>query len=442
MMREFIILGASGDLAFDKIYPALYLLYKSGIKCESYYGYARSQIENFNQKLKEAVKNNVDDCDNDSLKEFAKKWQYVSGDNYGKVGLKALTNKLSKESQKTFYLALPIVPNIVDSLIGGLKELGVVEEMDLFVFEKPFGRDYESAKKLADLVRKYLDDSKVWMVDHYLGKNMVRNIISIRFANPIFQAAWSNEYIDRIKISATEKEGVKERGGYYDKTGAIRDMIQNHLLQVLALITMDSEEITEARFRESKQEILGFVKIYEEDYTNNLIVKQYEGYEGEDKVEKDSLTETYAKVRVEIGMSKWKNLPIIMETGKKLGKKETKIEIYFKQMKECIWKTKCDLLESNKITIWIYPEQAVEIKINSGFTPLRELPQSVNLKFDLGENSKNKVFESAYANVLKDIYNRDFIYSISLEEVLLSWKFVDNILAYLDGKRSEILEKY
>jgi glucose-6-phosphate 1-dehydrogenase len=441
-MKNFIIFGASGDLAFDKIYPALYLLFRSGIKCDRYFGYARSDILDFSERLEDAVKKSVKDINLEQLKEFSDRWSYISGDSYGKDGLNSLSTNLNKGDQNTYYLALPIVPDIVDSLIGGLEELNLISDSDLFVFEKPFGRDYKSAKELADLIRKYLDDSQVWMVDHYLGKNMVRNIVSIRFANPLFQSAWKNNYIDHIEISATETEGVKERGGYYDRTGAIKDMVQNHLLQVLALITMESDEITENKFRKAKQDLISSVRIYIDNFADNLEIKQYKGYRSEEKVGKDSLTETYAKLKVEINDDRWNGVPVTLKTGKKLEKKETKVEIFFKKMVDCIWKTKCDLLEPNKITIWIYPEQAVEIKINSGFTPLRELPQSVNLKFDLGGDSNSKVFDSAHANVLKDIYNRDFIYAISLEEVLLSWRFIDKVMDYLEVKRSEILEQY
>ncbi len=443
-MKNFVLFGASGDLAFEKLYPALFQLYDAGIKFDGYLGFARSEIDDFQHKIIDSIQGK-DVGDKEALKEFASKWHYIQAADYAKDGISKLKEKIKskEEAQNTYYLALPIIPDLIGSMLEAFKTNQLIGSDDLFVFEKPFGRDYQSAKHLFEIIHRYLNDDQIWMVDHYLGKNMVRNIISLRFANPLLEAVWDASYIDCINIKATEAEGIKGRAKYYDQTGAIRDMVQNHLLQILALVTMEGTSISAQAFTKAKIKLLESVRIFNEDFENSLKIKQYDGYRNEDSVSEDSMTETYAEIRFEVNTQKWNGVPINTVTAKKLDKKETVAEICFKKNLECVWGTECDKLDQNKLAINIYPDQSVELALNAGFSPLKDLPKTVDLSFNLGGITDGSVFSNPYANVLKDVYNRDFLYAITLEEVLTAWQIIDEVMNYIDETgRKKLLGKY
>jgi glucose-6-phosphate 1-dehydrogenase len=444
-VKNFILLGASGDLAFEKIYPALMQLYAAGIRFDNYVGFARSDIENFSEKIESRLEKDLQ-TDAEIINAFSDQWEYIRGVDYSFEGVSEIAKKhftKTRDVENTYYLALPIIPELIEDLLASFKKNHLISSEDLFVFEKPFGRDYKSAGQLSKIISNYLKENQIWMVDHYLGKNMVRNIISLRFANPIFEAVWDKKYIDRIEIKATEQIGVKGRGKYYDKTGAIRDMVQNHLLQVLALVTMHSDSLSKETFSKAKIEILNSLKIYKDNYSENLSIKQYDGYTDEPYVDENSFTETYAKLIMEVEDKRWDGVPIKILTGKKLERKCTTAEIFFRKNKNCVWGTKCNLLEQNKLTINIAPDPKVDLEVNSGFSPMREIPESVELSFNLGGlQDEINIFSSPYANVLKDIYRRDFLYAITLDEVLASWKAIDKVIEHIDNHRNDLLKKY
>jgi glucose-6-phosphate 1-dehydrogenase len=430
-MKTFVLFGASGDLAKEKLFPALYENYKNGFDCK-YIGYGRSPLSD--ASLREIVKESIDKIDTDFLSKFS----YIQS-SYNKSGLKNLKEKINP-NESIYYLAIPNRFEIVKDLIEGLKENDLISDGSQLVIEKPFGEDYNSAKKLITLLQNEVGESKVFPIDHYLAKDLVRNLITLRFANPVFENLWNNKNIKKIDIEIKEKDGIKNRGEYYDSTGAIKDMIQNHGLQLLSLITFNQPSSFHAKdFHKEKEDILENVRVLDGKYEGNIDIGQYKGYRDENFVDKKSNTETYVSLNLEVDNDRWHGVPINITTGKRLDEKLTTIKIYFSTVQDCLWQESCDTVTQNILTVNIYPENNIKLSVNTEFNPNTQLPKSKDLRFDFG---KEELLNLAYSNALKDIYNKERAYTPSFDEILLSWKLVDEIEKWLDHKRGKSLNMY
>ncbi len=430
-MRDFVIFGASGDLAKKKLYPALWKNYQQGCKC-NYFGYGRTNFNN--NEFRKIVEDSVPQAD----KEFISRFKYVSG-SYDKYGLGVLKSNINPETA-IYYLALPTKLEIIKKLVTGLDRNNLLGDKGLVVLEKPFGEDYLSAKNLIGFLDKSLGSKKAYLIDHYLAKDLVRNLITLRFANPVFENLWSNNFIDKIEIKAKESLGIGDRAEYYETTGAIKDMVQNHVLQVLSLVTMDQpKNLIASSFHQEKIKVLKDLRMFNNQFEDNLEIGQYKGYLDEDGVAEDSLTETFVAMNLEVNNSRWQGVEIDIKTGKKLGKKETEVVIYFKSYRSCLWPEKCFQLTRNKLIINLFPRGDISLQVNTEFNPVVSLPKAKSLVFDFSENEN---INMPYANALKDIYEGDRLYSPSFKEVLLSWRFIDSVEDWLENKRKRLLKKY
>ena len=430
-MKTLVLFGASGDLAKEKLFPALYENYKQGFECK-YIGYGRTDISSVS--FKERITKSIGLNDINFLSNFS----YLQG-NYSKKDLLKLKNLITP-SETIYYLAIPNRLNIVKDLVLGLKKNLLIEDGSQVVIEQPFGEDLKSAVSLVEFLKAEIGEEKIYAIDHYLAKDLVRNLITLRFANPIFENLWNNQYIEYIDIDIKEKGGIKNRGSYYDKTGAIKDMIQNHGLQLLSLITFDQpQSFNFIDFHKEKESVLKNIRIFNNDFDKNMEIGQYKGYKEEESVNKKSTTETFVKIKVEVNNNRWKGVPISITTGKKLDSKETSIKIYFKPFNNCLWGKKCDLVTRNILTVNIFPQNNITLSINTEFKPNLELPKTKELEFDL---SKDKDLTPPYSNALQDIYNKDKSYIPSFDEILQSWRFVDLVEDWLVDKRDKILKYY
>jgi glucose-6-phosphate 1-dehydrogenase len=426
-MKNFVILGASGNLARKKLFPALWDVYKRGYKW-NYVGYGRTKFSN--KKFRQLVKNSV----NDTNVEFISKFSYVSGE-YNSEDIQKISSSLKKGST-TYYLALPTKIKLIQKVVSGLKEVGLLSGNFRVVVEKPFGSDYQTAKQLMNYLEENIGKSHLFFIDHYLSKDLVRNLIALRFANPVFENIWSNKYIDKIEIQALEKIGIENRGEYYDKTGAIRDMIQNHLLQILSLTLMNRPaELKQRSVEKEKIKVLKNLQVFQNVYKSNIKIDQYKGYKKENYISKDSLTETYAWLKTEVDNERWQRVPIILTTGKKQSSKQTQITVYFKGFNKCPWNTNCPSITRNKLVLNIYPQNDIQLFINSCYLKDSDIKQ-IPLAFNFAENID---LSMPYANVLKDIYNNNKTYCPSGSEILLSWKFIDKVIDWIDGKREVLI---
>jgi glucose-6-phosphate 1-dehydrogenase len=426
-MKNFVLFGASGDLAIKKIYPSIYLNYKDGLDCK-YIGYGRTDLSD--SSFRGIIKDSIQKDD----KRFLDKFSYIQG-SYDPNGLKKLSKEIGDFEDLIYYFSLPNRLDIVKKLVIGLKENNLITKSSLFVIEKPLGDSYPSAKELIDFLDENIGKENIFLIDHYLSKDLVRNLISIRFSNPIFENLWSSKYIERIEIEISEDIGIGNRGRYYDSSGAIRDMIQSHGLQLLSLITIEQPEVFDTEnFHLEKEKILKRVI----SFKRGIKVGQYNGYRDEEFVKDNSLTETYASIDFEIDSDRWRGTSINISTGKRLDKKKTEVRIYFRSMDRCLWQNYCKEVTTNILTINIYPKNDISLTINGRFDP-KELPQRKDLTFSF---DKEGLIRSPYSNALRDVYKRERIYTPSSNEVLYSWKIVDGIEEWLKDKRKDLLEIY
>jgi glucose-6-phosphate 1-dehydrogenase len=430
-MKTLVLFGASGDLAKEKLFPALYENYKQGFDCK-YIGYGRTDLSDIS--FRDSVKKSIEKSDDTFLSNFS----YVQG-TYDEKGLTQLKSIIDPQNT-IFYLAIPNHFDIVKKLVDGLNQNNLIAKTTQLVIEKPFGEDYKSAKKLKDLLKKKVGEEKIYPIDHYLAKDLVRNLITLRFANPVFENLWNNEFIKKIDIDIKEKEGIKDRGEYYDNTGAIKDMIQNHGLQLLSLITFNQPNSFKSKdFHLAKEEVLKNSRIFNNNFNENVEIGQYRGYLDEKHIPKESKIETYASITFEVDNNRWKGVPINITTGKKLDKKLTSIKIYFEPFENCLWEDRCDTVTQNILTINIYPENNIKLSVNTEFKPNLELPKTQSLEFDF---PKDNLLNLAYSNALKDIYNEEKSYTPSFDEILYSWKLIDEIENWLEDKRDKLLHTY
>jgi glucose-6-phosphate 1-dehydrogenase len=419
-MTNFVIFGASGDLAKNYLYPSLFHLWQRGTVF-NYFGFGRSPLSDAD--LQAIIEQSTKSAD------FSKLHRYVSG-GYDVNGLKALSQVIGPTESTIFYLSLPIRPDILKPLLDGLIQNHLINKDSRIVIEKPFGTDYHSAKVLMDLLTDTVGSDIVFLVDHYLTKELVRNLITLRFANPIFDHLWDCRYIKEINITVIEEKGIDDRGQYYDQTGTIRDMIQNHCLQLLALATMDRPNSLEySDFTAQKIAVLKNLRLFG-PWKNNVKIGQYEGYLKEKDVAPTSTTETMAHIKFRLDVPKWRGVPLNITNGKKLGQKLTEINIVFHQDVDNLWGEDHTSFTPNQLTINLHPDNDIILTINSTFNPHKALPKPINLR--LGPLDPTSVAVSPYENVISDIVDNNRLNSPSFEEILVQWRIVDKILAIPD----------
>jgi glucose-6-phosphate 1-dehydrogenase len=403
-MKNFVIFGVSGDLSQRHILPALSHLAKRGHKF-NYFGYSRSPVRT---TLQNAI---------------SKKFQFFTG-NYDYTGLSALASCLTPDT--IFYFSLPTSYDLIISLVSALLRYHLISSASQLIIEKPFGSDLSSAKKLM----KYLDTSvgqdKIFLVDHYLTKELVRNLISLRFANPIISQLWNNQHISEINIIAIEKEGIGGRAQYYDQVGAVRDMVQNHCLQILALLTMpEPSSFNTADFVTQKMSVLRHLHLTTNS-TKSIKIGQYHGYLQEVGVSPTSTTETYSQIHLRLDLPTWQSVPITITTGKKLPEKLTEINIVFKKdTHHHLWSDIHRSFPPNILSINLSPHSDIFLSLNSSFQSPNQFPKPQNLH--LGSLSPQS--SSAYENVILDIIDGVKINTPSFSEVLAQWRLTDRILS-------------
>jgi len=399
-MIDLIVLGASGSLSQKMIAPAIYKLIFDNQNIQPI-GVGRSDQPSW------------------------WKWDYKKTE-YSKV------DKIVKTNTPTiFYLALPIKIEVIINIINSLKKVAGSKKYWQIAIEKPFGRNVREAKEIKRYLHEVFDEQQIYPVDHYLTKDLVKNIISFRFANPIIEQVWQPENIEKIVVTAWEKEDVVGRGGYYDQFGAIKDMMQNHLLQILSLCTIDRPKYLDGKMlSEEKSKIISRLK------TRDLKLGQYKNYLNEDGVESDSKIETKAILTLIINDKKWKNVPLILQTGKKMPEKRTEVEIIFKQNLECLWQDKCEILPKNRIVINLSPKNQIEILLNHGTKIEQELPVSVPLILPAVDIYQN--FKTPYEEVLQNIIDKSDINFASFDEIVQSWKLMEKVEKMKKKTRVEI----
>lgn len=451
--------GATGDLASRKLYPALFRLFQKGFIRNHFAVIGTARREWTDEHFREVVVKSVQSLTEDvnQAEEFASHFYYQAHnvtDTHHYVVLKELSEKLDQQygikGNRIFYLAM--APSFFGTITQHLKDEALLTNhgYNRLIIEKPFGKDYESAQILNEQLRHSFDENQIYRIDHYLGKEMIQNITAVRFANRVFETMWNREHIDNIQITLAEQVGVEERGGYYETSGALRDMVQNHILQILALVAMEPPQSFEA-VRQNKINVLEQLRHYSPDeVAKNFVRGQYgpsldgslPGYRQDQNVSDDSNMETYVAGKVFIDNERWKDVPFYVRTGKSLNSKTTVIDVVFKEADSPLFehetKGKCP---SNRISIHITPKEGFCFVINS---------KAVGNSYGLQTSHLEKIFDKnfglsspeAYERLILDCMEGDMTNFTHWEEVAASWKFVDRIRQAWDAESSVQFPNY
>lgn len=449
-----VIFGASGDLTARKLIPAIYSLKLQKLMPEKYaiLGIGRSKLttEEFRKKMCAAIVLFSEDkiTENNLVNSFCEDLHYLSMDNYSSgsespwevpVYLKELGNKYGIEENYIFYMATP--PSLYEVIAVSIAKTGLSNQQNGFkrlIIEKPFGYDLESGQKLNKTLHELITEDQIFRIDHYLGKETVQNLLVTRFANGMFEPLWNRNYIDRIEITSAESIGVEDRGGYYDSSGALRDMVQNHLLQMVGLAAMEppSSLGADAIRNEVLKVFQSLQPIREEDVYKQVIRGQYTGsvirgecitgYRYEKGVAVDSRTETYVAIKFFINNWRWGGVPFYIRTGKRLPTRVTEVVIHFKQTPHHLFLRESGKLPSNQLIIRIQPDEGMLLTFDMKEPGAGFNVKNVNMDFHYKDLADIRV-PSAYERLLHDVMIDDSTLFSRDDEVETAWKFLEPI---------------
>ncbi len=450
-----VIFGATGDLTKRKLFPALYNLAMDGHMPENFaiIGVGRQELESeefrnqMHDNLKEFASSNPD---GDLLDWFCSRTFYTGGDfDDDKKLFKDLKDLLTEVCAKhdipeNFFYYMAIPPELFASVTKKIVRNGLGREEDghwrRFVFEKPFGHDLASAKKLNSDLLAILKERQIYRIDHYLGKETVQNILVFRFGNSIFEPIWNRNFVDHVQITVAETLGVEQRGGYYDKAGALRDMIPNHIFQLMTLTAMEPPVSFEAdAVRDEQAKILAAIQPFTpEDALHKVVRGQYDagtvdgkkapGYREEEKVGKESNTETFAAMKLSIDNWRWADVPFYVRTGKRMPTRHSSIIIQFNKAPFVLFRdTSVDRLRTNRIEIHIQPDEGITLHFGAKIPGPIVKVGAVDMDFNYVEHFGARM-STGYERLLFDCMIGDATLFQRADMVEASWQIVDPVL--------------
>jgi glucose-6-phosphate 1-dehydrogenase len=448
-----ILFGASGDLAKRKVIPAMYDLaqYNSLGACYAIIGFARTPMtdETFRDNVGEAAKtiSEVGPIDPQKWSGFASNLFYTAGDYSDPDSYVRLVGRLAElEAAKKlcgnrlFYLSTPpeVYPDIVEQLgRAGLARPNKPNSWVRIIIEKPFGRDLASAKQLNKIVLNVFEEKQIYRIDHYLGKDTVQNLLVLRFGNGIFEPLWNRNYVDQVQITASETLGVERRGGFYETAGALRDMIQSHVLQLTSLVAVEPPASFDATaVRNEKLKVLQSIRPFNLEMVAQWVVrgqyapgkiadKSLPGYREEQGVKPDSRTETFVAMRLLVDNWRWAGVPFYLRTGKRLARRSTEIMIQFKRAPHIVFRER--EVEPNRLVLNIQPEEGVSVSFGAKRPGTEMSIGNVTMNFSYKEGFGGTT-RSAYATLLNDCLRGDATLFDRGDSVEAAWSLVDPIL--------------
>ncbi len=441
------IFGATGDLANRKLFPSIYQLFKKDRLHSNFavVGTARRELstEEFHNQVKESILEHVGQVD--ELDEFISHFYYMPMDVSNTdefVKLKTLIDELDGHYEiggnRIFYLAM--APQFFGTIAESLYKQNLKSEtgFNRLIIEKPFGHDFASAKELNDHIRQAFDEEEIYRIDHYLGKEMVQNIEVIRFANAIFEPLWNNRFISNIQVTSSETLGVEDRGRYYESSGALRDMVQNHMLQMVALLAMEPPiRLNTNEIRSEKVKVLRALRpVTGDEIEKSFIRGQYDAgeskgkqviaYREEDHVDPQSNTETFVAGKLMIDNFRWAGVPFYIRTGKRLTEKSTKIVIQFKDIPMNLYMKTEETLNPNLLVIHIQPDEGITLHLNA--KKAGQFMDATPIKLNFSNKSTDGMnTPEAYEKLLYDCLRGDATNFAHWDEVALSWTYIDPI---------------
>jgi glucose-6-phosphate 1-dehydrogenase len=453
-----VIFGVTGDLSRKKLMPAIYDLANRGLLPPGFglVGFARRDWadQDFMKVVHDAVKEHARTPFNEAVwQQLAEGIRFVQGtfdddeafDNLASC-LAALDSERGTGGNHAFYLSIP--PGAFPTVVNQLKRAGLAQtaadQWRRVVIEKPFGHDLASAKELNRTVNEVFPEESVFRIDHYLGKETVQNILALRFANQLYEPIWNSNYVDHVQITMAEDIGLGGRAGYYDGIGAARDVIQNHLLQLLALTAMEEPVSFDAHdLRGEKEKVLSAVRLPPDLKAHTARGQYAKGWQGgqpvigyldEEGISKESTTETFAAVRLDIDTRRWAGVPFYLRTGKRLGRRVTEIAVVFKRAPHLPFeRTATEELGQNAIVIRVQPDEGVTIRFGSKVPGTQMEVRDVTMDFGYG-HSFTESSPEAYERLILDVLLGDPPLFPRHEEVELSWRILDPIEEFWTGQ--------
>ena len=457
----FVIFGITGDLASRKLIPALLSLYSKGLLPQrfSVIGFSRRSFsrEEFREYTRSRLNVRPGQFREEIIKHFFDHVIYEQGMFDDPASYTRLAKRLEETddrwgqcSNKLFHLSVP--PTLYEGVLTRLSHSGLTASCadetgwTRILIEKPFGNDIQTARSLDKLLAKLFKEEQIFRIDHYLAKEALQNILAFRFANSIFEPLWQKEYIDKIHVRLLEKNGVDGRGAFYEGVGALKDVGQNHLLQMLSLVAMERPaSFSASDIRRERAKVLSkIIPITPQALQRQVVKGQYEGYTSEAGVSPDSKTETYLRIQTYISSARWKGVPFYLETGKGLAESRTAIDVYFKSQKQTTSTLAQmsggrrrkkqgggavpDLNGTNILTFRIQPDEGIKIRFfvkkpGHGFET-----EHKTLKFSYGDTPSFADKPNDYERLISDAFSGDQTLFASTDEIMASWKFVTSIM--------------
>ncbi len=450
-----VIFGASGDLTQRKLIPSLFNLCRKGRLPKRFciVGHSKTPFtdDQFRAHLADGVKKFASfQYTSDEWNEFAPNLSYHQGGYTDSTDFRSLDQYLNKwesgAGNRVYYMATPpgIFPSIIDRL-GQTEQLQENAAWRRVVIEKPFGIDLASARSLNQQIHKTLGEDQIYRIDHYLGKETVQNILVARFANTIFEPLWNRNYIDHVQLTVSEQVGVEHRAGYYDSVGVLRDMFQNHLLQLVTLVAMEPPASFNAdALRNEKVKVLSSIQpTLDRNIELNTVLAQYKGYRAEQGVKPDSTTATFAALRLQIDNWRWQGVPFYLRSGKCLHDKLSQIAIQFKQPPHLLFPHAADgRITPNVLVLHLQPDEGFHWRFEAKVPDTAADMRSVDMEFHYADSFGPTAIPEAYERLLLDTLQGDASLFTRADEVETAWGLIDPILQAWGSQQTPPLEFY
>jgi glucose-6-phosphate 1-dehydrogenase len=449
---DFVLFGTLGDLARRKLLPSLFQLEKANLLNDgtNVIGVARQDLPQADYVAE--VKMNITKflgepfCE-ETWTRFEQRLDYVQVDMKTEADYGKLCEHVDVSRTMVCYFATP--PSIYGDICRGMKAAGVIDPSVRVVLEKPIGHDLASSKVINEQVAEFFTEKQIYRIDHYLGKETVLNLIALRFANSIFATNWDHNCIDHVQISVAESVGIEGRWGYFDDAGQMRDMVQNHLLQILSLVAMEPPTTLDAdSIRDEKLKVLKALRpIDASNIAEKTVRGQYisgfvrgeevPGYLDEPDANQKSTTETFVAIKAEIDNWRWAGVPFYLRTGKRLPNKTSEVVIYFKRQPHNLFSDSFNTLPQNKLVIRLQPDEGVEITVMNkvpGLTSTGSMDlQKSKLNLSFSEEFESKRIADAYEKLLLEVMIGNQALFVRRDEIEQAWNWVDSIKAAWDA---------